>query len=101
MLLRSCYAKSLEVLVKNDLRPIAFPRVSTVIFGYTNENAAKVAFEAVVDFFTDNLDKVDQVPSVQLGIETTLPPERLSEEGWSRIVNREENKRKKITTKAG
>jgi len=59
--LRSCYVKSLELLVENNLRTIAFPCISTGIFGYPNERAAQVALKAVVDFLKDNSDKVDQV----------------------------------------
>ena len=42
-LLRSCYRKSLELAKKNGLRTIAFPAISTGIYGYPVEPAARIA----------------------------------------------------------
>ncbi len=49
-LLSNCYENSLKLAVKNNLNSIAFPSISTGIFGYPVEEAAKVALSTIVDF---------------------------------------------------
>lgn len=46
-LLASCYQESLRLAVKNDIQSIAFPSISTGIYGYPTEKAAVVALTAV------------------------------------------------------
>ena len=46
-LLASCYRKSLLIAAERRLRTIAFPSISTGIYGYPIEEAAKVAVETV------------------------------------------------------
>ncbi|KAG2212089.1 hypothetical protein INT46_011416 [Mucor plumbeus] len=61
-ILANCYSNSLQVLTDNNLRSIAFPCISTGVYGYNNERAAKVALETVLGFLqNDNADKIDQV----------------------------------------
>jgi len=57
-LLKSCYAKSLELMVQHDLRTIAFPCISTGIYGYPSSKACPVALETVRKFIEKNPDKV-------------------------------------------
>ncbi len=46
-LLASCYQESLRLAVENRIRSIAFPSISTGIYGYPTEKAAVVALTAV------------------------------------------------------
>ena len=53
-LLASCYRESLRLAVGHNVRRIAFPSISTGIFGYPIEKAARVALAAVQDFVETN-----------------------------------------------
>ena len=46
-LLASCYRRSIEVAAVNNVRTLAFPSISTGIYGYPIELAAKVAVATV------------------------------------------------------
>ena len=49
-LLASCYQESLRLAVENGVQSVAFPSISTGIFGYPTEKAALVALTAVRSF---------------------------------------------------
>lgn len=53
-LLTNCYLNSLKLAVKNNCRSIAFPNISTGIYGYPKDAAAVVAVKTVRDFLVDN-----------------------------------------------
>jgi O-acetyl-ADP-ribose deacetylase len=53
-LLASCYVNSLRLAVENNVTSIAFPAISTGVFGYPPEQAARVAVRAVRDFSARN-----------------------------------------------
>lgn len=53
-LLRSCYKKSMDLLKKHELETIAFPCISTGIYGYPNENAAMVALETIRNWLEED-----------------------------------------------
>lgn len=55
-LLASCYKRSLEIAEEKGLRTIAFPSISTGIFGYPVERAADVAVKTVKEFLKDRED---------------------------------------------
>ena len=46
-LLRSCYRRCLQLARQHRLRSVAFPCVSTGVFGYPQEAAARLALETV------------------------------------------------------
>ena len=49
-LLASCYRRSLALASEHDIPTLAFPSISTGIYGYPIENAAKVAVQTVRTF---------------------------------------------------
>ncbi len=53
-LLSDCYTNSLKVAVEKDCTSIAFPAVSTGVYGFPKDKAAVVASEAVKDFLQGN-----------------------------------------------
>ncbi len=59
-LLRSAYEKSLALAVERGLRTIAFPSISTGVYGYPIEQASRVAIGAVLDHLAGetSLEKV-------------------------------------------
>jgi O-acetyl-ADP-ribose deacetylase (regulator of RNase III) len=59
-LLYNCYKNSLLLAKTNELRTIAFPCISTGIFGYPFENACKIALRAISGFLKTN-DSLDGV----------------------------------------
>ena len=60
-LLASCYFNSLKVAMENGIRSVAFPSISTGVYSYPIEDAAKVAVGAVKRFLDSNPDAIDLV----------------------------------------
>ena len=48
-LLASCYRNSIAIAVKHEMKSIAFPSISTGVYGYPIEPAARVAVETACD----------------------------------------------------
>ena len=53
-LLASCYRNSLQLAAAYDLETIAFPAISTGIYGYPLEDAARIAVREVRSFLAAN-----------------------------------------------
>jgi len=49
-LLASAYRRSLEVAVENGIKTIAFPNISTGVYGFPKERAADIAIKTVKEF---------------------------------------------------
>ena len=52
--LKDCYLNSLKVAVDNQCKTIAFPAISTGVYGYPRELAAKVSSKAAKDFLEEH-----------------------------------------------
>jgi O-acetyl-ADP-ribose deacetylase (regulator of RNase III) len=49
-LLRASYTNSFELALQNAVRSIAFPSISTGVYGYPKEEAARIALSAMRDY---------------------------------------------------
>ena len=49
-LLASCYRRSFEVALENDVKSIAFPAISTGVYGYPKEKAARIALSVMREY---------------------------------------------------
>uniref|UniRef100_A0AAR2JG60 Mono-ADP ribosylhydrolase 2 n=1 Tax=Pygocentrus nattereri TaxID=42514 RepID=A0AAR2JG60_PYGNA len=59
--LKSCYENSLKLVKANNLRSVAFPCISTGIYGFPNEPAADIALKTVRDWVEENKDEIKRV----------------------------------------
>ncbi|KAG5886137.1 hypothetical protein JTB14_011383 [Gonioctena quinquepunctata] len=59
--LKNCYSNSLKVMLGNNLKSIAFPCISTGVYGYPNLPAAHVAAYTVREHLEAHTDAVDRV----------------------------------------
>ena len=60
-LLASCYRRSLALAVEKGVKSIAFPCISTGVYGYPAENAAEIAVSAVREALKDLPDPPEVV----------------------------------------
>lgn len=60
-LLASCYYNSMKIAVENGIRTIAFPSISTGVYCFPVERAAKIAVDTVRSFLQENPDSFDLV----------------------------------------
>lgn len=57
-LLAKCYMNSLQLAEKYQLKTIAFPNISTGIYHFPKDKAAKIAFETVKNFPFQSVEEV-------------------------------------------
>ena len=53
-LLAGAYRKSLELCTQNKISSVAFPSISTGIYGYPVEEASRIALKTVADYLKDH-----------------------------------------------
>ncbi|MGC9470734.1 MAG: O-acetyl-ADP-ribose deacetylase [Bacteroidales bacterium] len=53
-LLASCYRNSLQLAVEHDIPDIAFPNISTGVYGFPKERAARIALKETAAFLDIN-----------------------------------------------
>ncbi|XP_039995061.1 ADP-ribose glycohydrolase MACROD2 isoform X3 [Xiphias gladius] len=59
--LTSCYQNSLRLMKEHGLSTVAFPCISTGIYGFPNEPAAEIALNTVKSWIEENPDKITRV----------------------------------------
>lgn len=65
--LASCYRMCLEMAEERGCRTISFPAISTGVYGYPAEEAARVAIDEVTRFLESRANSVEEVIFVQFG----------------------------------
>jgi O-acetyl-ADP-ribose deacetylase len=60
-LLASAYRRSMEIAADHDVTTLAFPAISTGIYGYPLNEAADIALAAVCDFLRDYQTSIQRV----------------------------------------
>ena len=60
-LLASCYRSCLELAVENGIRSIAFPSISTGVYSFPLDEAAKIAVMTAKAFADENPGKIDVI----------------------------------------
>jgi O-acetyl-ADP-ribose deacetylase len=73
--LSACYRNSLRLAAENGIRTIAFPGISTGVYGYPLENATRLAMTTVKDCLA-GLPGIEEVRFVTFGEQATEVAER-------------------------
>jgi len=55
-LLKSCYENSMDIAAKNDMKTMAFPAISTGVYGYPIEEATNIAIDTVKEKLKEHSD---------------------------------------------
>lgn len=58
--LKNAYRNSLDLASKHSIKTVAFPSISTGVYGYPKEEAAKIAIDTIIEFLShdDSIEKV-------------------------------------------
>lgn len=59
--LASCYRNSMKLAAENGIKTIAFPSISTGIYSFPIDKAAKIAVSTVKQFLDENPEEIDEV----------------------------------------
>ncbi len=65
-LLASCYRESLKLASANGIRSLAFPSISTGVYGYPIEDAARIALKTMTDYLAHH-PEIERVRMVLFG----------------------------------
>jgi len=65
-MLANCYRNCLKIAVENNIKTIAFPAISTGVYGYPIEEASEIAFKEIIHFLETN-SKIEKVILVCFG----------------------------------
>jgi len=79
--LRSCYQKSLEIAAAKGLKSIAFPNISTGVYGYPKQEAAEIAIKTVKKFGQTHMLPEEIIFCVFDNENFTIYQELLNEDG--------------------
>lgn len=60
-LLRNCYYNSMKLAMDNNIRKIAFPSISTGVYHFPVQEAAKIAVSTVKSFIDEHPDSFEEV----------------------------------------
>jgi O-acetyl-ADP-ribose deacetylase (regulator of RNase III) len=60
-LLANCYKNCLELAKAKGIRAIAFPAISTGVYGYPKDEAAQIAATVVKEFISKNQNSFDEI----------------------------------------
>jgi O-acetyl-ADP-ribose deacetylase (regulator of RNase III) len=83
-LLSSAYSNSLKLAIDYQVRSIAFPNISTGVYGFPKERAAQIAIKTVCDFL-DTTNQIERVLFVCYDEENyNLYKEILKIEAWKK-----------------
>ena len=56
-LLQACYRNSFEIALENGVRSIAFPAISTGVYGFPKQQATEIAFAAMLEY-ADRFERI-------------------------------------------
>mgnify|MGYP000058814369 CR=1 FL=1 len=83
-LLASAYRRSLELARENNLASVAFPAISTGVYGYPMQDAARVALTTIFDFM-----KTYSAPKLVRMVLFDATAREVHERVWKQITNNE------------